>query len=338
MQAMNSLLTEFSTLPLIQGPPTGWRTRARLAVRGTHSNPLIGLFKEGTHEVDDRASYPEHHPAIDEALALLRPCLTEFKIEPYNEKTSAGDLRYIQFAFNRLSNLVQITLVANGSQGDLSLEPLVKKLISIHPWHSIWINIQEGPTNTILGPKWIHCFGELYFWEEMGGNQIAFHPACFAQANPALFEEILNQIQSEILPQRDLLELYAGVGVIGLSVAKKCRSLTCIEISPLSKECFALSRAKIDHPALHFEVGPARLIPDVQVLIVDPPRKGLDAKLTEAIISSSLEQIIYVSCSPPSLARDASKLLTAGWKLKKASAYALFPGTPHIEILAVFEK
>ncbi len=350
MQSTNNPSTDFSIIKnffnsaqLIEGAKTHWRTRAKLAVRGTSEHPLIGLFKEGTHEIVDLPGCPDHHPSIDKALSIVREALPQFQIQPYDEKSLQGHLRYMQFVVERLSGLVQLTLVANGSKGHQALLPLIEHLKQKPIWHSIWINIQEGSTNTIFGKKWIHLFGKEEFWEELCKTALCLHPGCFFQANPSLFEEIVEEILKQMLPGKKVVELYAGVGTIGLIVAPKSHSVTLVESNPLCLPCFKKSAALLPKQNVEYHQGDAKTLASLleghEVLIVDPPRKGIDAALMQNILSTTtLEQIIYVSCCAETFLRDAQKLITTGWKIAFARCYALFPGTSHVETLAIFEK
>lgn len=343
MQFINNPSTDFSTSPiwaeiqrffghisLIQGKNSQWRTRAKLAVRGTSAHPQIGLFKPGTHEVEDLIDCPDHHPSINQALQILR----QLPLNPYNEKTLTGDLRYVQLSVERATKKVQLVLVSNGKG---KCDALAETLKNTHDWHSIWINEQEGSTNTIFGPAWILHSGLKYLEETLLGRTFYFHPACFVQANLDLFEKILSDIKSWVIPNQQLTEFYAGIGVIGLSLADKCSSATLLEINPYAEECFQKSG-----PPSHFQfiTGPTErglhLLQDI--LIVDPPRKGLDPKVLEAIGTSSLEQVLYLSCNFESLKRNLEILKDSGWEIHQAKGYYLFPHTNHVELLVDLRK
>ena len=329
MHAIDSLSTKFPTA-LITGLKVGWRHRAKLAVRGTRLSPKIGLFKPGTHEVEDLVDCSDHHPSINKALSVIR----SFSFEPYNETTLTGALRYVQLTVERSTGLVQLVLVSNGLG---ACSELAAKLAKAHNFHSIWTNNQVGSTNTIFGPNWDHLFGPKYLKQNFLGTDLYFHPACFIQAHLELFEEIVKAIKSQILPHKHVTELYAGVGAIGLNLASRCQSLALVEANPFAKECFLQSGPP---PHLSFHTGLAEsffhLFQDV--LIVDPPRKGLDRATLEAIEHSPLQQIIYLSCSIDTLKRDLEQLKKAGWALVDAKGYHLFPNTDHVEILADLRK
>src|SRR5579872_1743364 len=176
----------------------GWRTRAKLAVRGTKAEPQIGLFKRGTHEVVEILDCPLHTPPLNRALLFLREQVVRCGIEPYVEKQRKGLLRYVQLWEERSHKKVQLTLVVNAEAASAELLNFVEELKKWEGWHSIWVNFQPEATNRILGDEWLHCFGKEYLWEKMGGVYVSFHPACFSQAHPTLFEEILQEIQRNV--------------------------------------------------------------------------------------------------------------------------------------------
>lgn len=358
-------MTEFSTIPppvweevekyfnskglpidFFQKEIVGWRTRSKLAIRGTSVRPLIGLFKVGTHEVEDLLRHPSHHPAIDATVALLRKGIKEYDLPPYAERTLKGLLRYAQFEVERKTGKVRLTLVINQKKVPPSLQRFIDSLTNDPLIHSLWLNVQLGSTNRIFGEQWILCHGDPLLWEELAGVKVCFHPACFAQAHLSLFEDLLNSIQKHIIPNSQVLEFYAGVGVIGLAIAEESKKLLSSEINPFSEPCFEKAKALLSPEVqnkISFQTADVTaLLPlaeEVEVVIVDPPRKGLDSPLLKALQDQkSLKQIIYVSCGWLSFKRDAEALLSAGWKIEKAEAYLLFPGSDHLEILAFFSK
>ncbi|MBI3237196.1 MAG: class I SAM-dependent RNA methyltransferase [Chlamydiales bacterium] len=318
--------------------------RAKLAIRGTFQKPEIGLFKKQTHDVISIPDCPLHHPSILKAYAILKEAIIEIQIPPYDEKKQTGTLRYVQFLVENMSQKVQLALAIHAHEKTPPIEKLIAKISKDPLFSGIWLNYQKEATNQIFGQKWEHVHGNLYAIEKLNGISFFFHPACFSQAHLALFEKILQSIRSSLLKGKRVLDLYSGVGVIGLSVANLCSSVVCSEITSFAKECFELSRSYLD-PSLQatFVLGSSQsllhLLDSTDVLLVDPPRKGLDPSLLDKIAAtSSISQIIYVSCYFPSFQRDCQKLIEMGWKIKKAEGYLLFPGTDQVETLCVFEK
>lgn len=330
--------------PIAIGEVVKWRTRAKLAVRGTSEVPLIGLYKRGTHDVVAIEECPLHHPAINKVALQLKALIQSQRIPPYQEPSQKGLLRYLQLFVERKSQKVQLALVVNSHSADAHLKSVVKQLYAEGGLHSIWLNFQPANTNKIFGDKWEFCEGEPYLWERMGSVDCAFHPACFSQANPALFDQVLERMQNWVIPQASVLELFSGVGVIGMHLAVHGSRVTAVEINPFSAECFQLSRLKLPpevQERLNMEIASSDSfqIDGYQVLVVDPPRKGLGSKLLEAIgRANDLEQILYLSCGPRSLQSDLKVLLSQGWKIDQAEGYLFFPGTNHVETLCSLSR
>lgn len=342
----------FSNLQLRTGSPTGWRCRAKLAVRGTASHPLIGLYEKGTHKVVDIPLCRVHHPAINQAADILRGWIRHHNITPYNEDTKIGLLRYVQMTVEIDSAKVQLVLVLNQSPKamlDENMQFALKHLWESHPdlWHSLWINFNTRRDNVIIGDEWKRIYGKEWLWERYCGRQVYYHPASFFQANPEMFERLLEKVQ-QVVPQGAVVaEFYAGVGAIGLTLGERCQSITCTEVVSLAEECFKESlrclpleqQQKYTYKVCEAKAALEFLKPPVDTVIVDPPRKGLDKTFLQALNgTSTLQTLIYISCGWESFMRDCEMLVGGGWSLREAEAFLFFPGSDHLETLAVFVK
>jgi 23S rRNA (uracil1939-C5)-methyltransferase len=341
------------SIPFYDGPRTKWRNRAKLAVRGTSRNPLIGLFKERSHEVVPIPFCEIHYPEINSSVEMIHQFIQENHLAPYDEKKRSGDLRYLQFVVERSSRKVQVVFVLNFK--DLS-SPQAKKWRALveslgrldggKHWHSLWINLNDRPLNTIFGEEWILCHGDELINERFGDITVCHQPSSFAQANLDLFEKMLWRIKTLLEPKAKVAEFYAGGGVIGLFLTSKSEWVRCAEINPHAESCFTLSRALLptsEAEKISFHTGTADdlllILADASVAVVDPPRKGLDPGLLGAFnTSSTLHTLFYVSCGWDSFKRDCDELLSGGWKLTHGEGYLFFPGSDYIEILARFEK
>lgn len=327
--------------PIHIGSKTGWRVRSKLAVRGKKGAPLIGLFKPGTHQVEEMLDSPDHHPRINEAIHLVKNWMIRCGIEPYDESHHKGQLRYIQCVVERKSGKIQLACAVTHLD---EMEDHLDRLIADSPedfWHSLWLNHHPERSNTIFSNRWIRHRGEEWLWETIGNQPVCFLPGSFGQANLEMFERLLAQLSEWVAPDARVLELYAGVGVIGLSATKSGQSLTLCENNPASLLCFEEMMRRQHRDGVSYQLKSAvEAIPFLKkadLLIVDPPRKGLDLPLIEALSSSEgPDELIYVSCGYPSFCRDAMLLEERGWKLSSAEGYLFFPGTDHIELLAKF--
>lgn len=296
------------------------RLKAKLAVRpNLQTGPQIGLFKKNTHDVISIPHCPVHHPAINQAVAALREEIIRHKLS----------LKYIQLFVQRATNKIQLSLVVS-SPGQDFCKPLLKYDL----WHSIWLNIHPESTNRILGPTWQLLHGEPFLWQTINDTPIAFHPGAFSQTHLPLFEKMVQKIESWIHPNETVLELYAGVGAIGLSIQHKTKNLTLVENNPFAHLSFQQSKTDIPYHCIDAKEAD---LTQANLIIVDPPRKGLDPLLIQKLSALKSARLIYVSCSFDTYKRDCEALLANGWKIKEAQGYLLFPGTNHVEILSLLE-
>lgn len=334
---LETIRKELGSVPLRLEKVTGWRTKAKLAVRPSCKAALhIGLFRAGTHDVLEIPHCQVHHPAINRAVAALSQVLREEGISAYNETT--GLLRYIQCLVDLKTEKIQLTLVWNAAPQTPFMVPLLNRLYELDLWHSIWFNFQPALTNRIFGDTWHHCFGPPLLWQTLGPLQIPFHPAAFSQAHWTLFEKLAHEVVSWIPLESHLVEFYAGVGAMGLLAAPRCQSVHLIESNPFSQ----LSFQSIQVPShVHYHSLDANhalsFLQKATCILVDPPRKGLDPILRNAL-KEWAGTLLYVSCDFASFLRDAKELQAAGFKLKQTSGYLLFPGTDHVELIAMFTR
>lgn len=337
------------SINLIKGPSTKWRCRAKLAVRGHYKSPQIGLFKEGSHQVEAIPYCEIHHPHINKAIELIKKLIHNQSLSIYDEINHQGHLRYLQCVVERETGKVQVTFVLNlKDQKDIDLwkKNLSKLLNEENLFHSIWINLNTLKTNTIFGPNWELIGGEEFLCETFEKTKIYFHPSSFAQANLDLFETLLKNLKKWVPNNSRIAEFYAGVGVIGLFLINQCEWIKCAEINSSAELCFLLSRAQLpvsDAEKISFYTGDVKnqlkILSEADVAIVDPPRKGLDIELLKALNSTThLKRLIYISCGWDSFKKDCDSLLNNGWSLTFVEGYLFFPGSNHIEIVAVFDK
>lgn len=239
----------------------GWRDRAKLAVRGSYENPQIGLYEAGSHHVVDIPLCRVHHPSINLAAKHVKTWILKEKIIPYDEFLQKGLLRYIQCVVERATGRIQLSLVIN----DLNQDKLVSKLSALWDaapqlWHSLWINFNVQRTNAIFGKEWSLVHGKEYIEETLADTQVCFHPANFAQANLEVFEHLLWDLKRQIKPDQRIVEYYAGVGVIGLCLAKIGQKVYCCEINPFAKFSFEKAHSLQKASRITFFTGSARTI------------------------------------------------------------------------------
>jgi 23S rRNA (uracil1939-C5)-methyltransferase len=350
VQLLLNALAHAHDLPdvcVVSGAMQGFRLRARLSVRGRQNSPKVGLFELDSHRVVHIPNCRVHHPLINQVASVVRRALVDARVTSYSDKAHLGIARYLQVVVERRSQTAQVVLVANSA----TAEPLEACFALIaerlgHQLHSLWFNANTERTNTILGSQWQLIHGRESVIESFGGPEVHYPPGAFGQNNLDMAEQIIDQVRGHIPLGARVVEFYAGVGAIGLSVIDRTSALWMNEVSSQSLHGLDLGlgrlapeqRAKIT--VIPGPAGGARLkAAEAQVVVVDPPRKGLDAELREYLRQAPPEKLIYVSCGLESFLQDTAALTAPGGMiLKSLQAFNLLPFTEHVETLAVFER
>ncbi len=327
------------------GSAGGYRHRVRLAVRGRVGSPKVGIFAQGTHDLVDLPSCPLHHPLINRVVETLKVSMSRTRTPTYSESAQAGLVRYLQVVVERASQRAQVTIVVNALTAEpigFLLEVLQDALGS--DLHSLYVNGNTAPGNAILGPSWHHVTGPECVEERIGGARVFYPPGAFGQSHLSLADRAVSAIHALAARPRRLVELYAGVGSIGLGLVDRCDEVVFNEMGAGSLRGLELGVAALGteiSKRVGVHGGPAGAAAGTvragDTVIVDPPRKGLDRELCVRLAEVRARRVLYLSCHLPSLMRDAEVLLAAGYRLTACRAYGFLPFTTHIETLACFE-
>ncbi len=330
----------------IRGGTSAFRVRARLAIRGRLGSPKIGLFEMDTHRVVHIPHCRVQHPLINRVANIVRRALVETETTSYSDKAHMGLARYLQIVVERSSQTAQIVLVANSD----SPAPLAACLELIRSrvgdeLHSLWFNAQCGTSNTILGADFQRWCGPESVVERFGGARVHYPPGAFGQSNLEVAQRIVEQVRSEIPERARVAEFYAGVGALGLSILDRVREIRMNEINPHSLRGLELGLDDLDaaeRTKISIVPGEAAAAvaasSGVDVVIADPPRKGLDPELVEQLRQHPPQRFLYVSCDVDSLLKDAAELTSGGaLRLTRLTAFNLMPFTGHVETLARFD-
>ena len=229
-------------------------------------------------------------------------------------------------------------------------------------WHSITVNFQTSESNTIFNyhPKaWKLLWGPPTLRERIGNVNFFFRPQIFRQANLDAFQYgIIPLINAHVPASSVVAELYSGIGVIGLNVAASVgvEEVTCSDNNEYVDEVFdkcadsivGAGKERVFYEQLSASDAVLQgQVDDADVLIVDPPRRGLDSGVLDLLVdkhetaelSSNLKRIIYVSCGFEALESDTRSLLESGlWRIKSADGFVLFPGSDHVETVVIFDR
>jgi len=305
------------------------------------------MFELGTHRVVHIPSCSVQHPLINRVAAVVRRALVDAEVTIYSEAAHLGLARYLQVVVERGSQSAQVVLVANSP----TAEPMADCLNLIrerlgNELHSLWFSAQCDRSNTILGPDFRNWCGPASLIERFGGAAVHYPPGAFGQSNLDIAERIVEHVRARIPEGARVAEFYAGVGAIGLSLLPRVKELRMNEVSPHSLQGLALGIAALE-PADRAKVevfpGPAveahTAASGADVVIADPPRKGLDRELAEYLREQPPERFLYVSCGLESFLDDTARLTSGGkLRLRDLGAFNLMPFTEHVETVASFER
>jgi 23S rRNA (uracil1939-C5)-methyltransferase len=321
--------------------PYTYRNKGQLPVANAPDGGLrLGYYREGSHSVvplpDEGCRLLE--PAVNHALMFVRSQLPKAKLQAYDQRNGEGNLRHVMVRANTKGEAM-VVLVTKAPMVNHSMQ-VAAGWVGQAGIVSVQSNIQDKSGNVILGPQTAVLAGPESLVERLDGLAFRLSATSFFQVNPAQTLRLLGALKS-IRPWaagEQVLELYCGVGTLSLPLGKLGLRVHGVESHPAAVEDARANAAANQLAKLSFSVAdaatafnalPAGFTPGV--VLMDPPRKGLDKAVVEAIVAGPAQEAVYVSCDPASLARDLKALAAAGFKLEKAVGVDLFPQTGHVE-------
>lgn len=285
---------------------------------------------------------------ISEKIAkFIIEFMKENEIIAYNEKTRKGIVRHIVTKVGIYTNEVMVVLVINGERIEKERE-LVEKLINeFGQIRTIILNKNMENTNVIMGKESRVIYGNGYIEDKLGEYTFKISPLSFYQVNPIQTEKLYKKaIEMSKLKESDIvLDLYCGIGTIGIFVAKYVKKVYGVEIVKQAVED-AIENAKVNKVEnIKFICGNVEEVLDKlvnidkvrpNVIIVDPPRKGLDNVSILNIMKAKPDIVTYISCNPATLVRDLEKFHKM-YVVKEIQPVDMFPWTTHVECVAVLQ-
>ena len=304
------------------------------------NNPVMGVFSARTHNIIPTEKCFIQNEKCEEIAKDIFEFIKQNNISVYNEKMLKGTVRHIVIRIGIKTNEILVTLVIN--EDKLEDKKLVEYITKRHPEiKSIVKNFNTKNTNVILGDKTKVIYGDGYIYDILEDYKFKISPLSFYQVNPVQTEILYNtaiKYAGDNL-DRTALDLYCGIGTIGIFAAKHFKKIYGIEIVEEAIKD-AKENAKINKiENAEFYAGDVEeVLPKIiekeniepSVVFVDPPRKGLDNKTIKVLKGLKPEKIIYISCNPSTLARDLA-LLDEDYDIKEIQPVDMFPFTSHVE-------
>ena len=348
-QALNRIGGEsLEEVPLLSAPTChGYRNKAQYPVAARKGRVYAGFFKAGTHQVVENSRcliLPEETDAVKK---IVEDYVNQFHISAYEETAHKGLLRHIYVRRGAVSGQVLVCLVVNGRRLPHP-EALIEKLKAVPGFTTLVLSVNTRQGNAVLGEEFITLHGPGYIEDTLCGLTFRLSPRSFYQVNhhqaQRLYEAAI--AQAEITKADLVLDLYCGVGTITLCMAKAAGKVIGVEVIDQAVQDAKDNARRNGIENAEFlcaDAGKAALALEEQgirpdVVVVDPPRKGLNADAIEAITKMSPRRLVYVSCDPATLARDVALLKERGYKLKNATAADLFPRCAHVETVILLSR
>ncbi|MGN0778317.1 MAG: 23S rRNA (uracil(1939)-C(5))-methyltransferase RlmD [Aristaeellaceae bacterium] len=318
--------------------PDHYRNKTALPIGGTVDAPRAGFFAPRSHALIPIDDCPN---AMAPANALTRTFLDwmrENHVAPYQEESHTGLVRHLVIRVNRRGQAM-VTVVINGRQ--LPREKSLAQCLTQAGAVSVIINENRERTNVIMGRSFRTLTGPDTLTDTLCGLQFELSPAAFFQVNPVQTEKLYQTALdfAQLRPEDTLCDIYCGAGTITLMMARHCRQALGIEIVPQAIDNARENALRNGITNADFRVGAAedvlpRLVTEglrPDVMVVDPPRKGLDEAVIEAMAKAGPRRIVYVSCNVATQARDAALLTAAGYQLERVQPVDMFCWTSGVE-------
>ena len=348
-QALNRLGGEsLDSVPILSAPDChGYRNKAQYPVASHKGRVYAGFFRAGTHQVVENRRcliLPEETDAVKD---IVVDYVNQYGISAYDEAAHTGLLRHIYVRRGVVSGQILVCLVVNGRKLPHT-QALIDKLLAVPGFTTLVLSVNTKKGNTILGEESITLYGPGYIEDTLCGLTFRLSPRSFYQVNhhqaQRLYEAAISQ--AEITKNDLVLDLYCGVGTITLAMAKAAGRVIGVEVVEQAVEDARENARRNGIENAEFFCGDAGkaalelekqgVIPDV--VIVDPPRKGLNEDTIQALANMSPRRIVYVSCDPATLGRDVALLKTHGYRVKNAMAADLFPRCAHVETVVLLSR
>jgi 23S rRNA (uracil1939-C5)-methyltransferase len=336
-------------LPVIPSPKQlGYRNSAKLVIGGKFADPVIGIYRRESHDIQDISDCPLHNPLINRIVAVVKKGIVKGKIPIYNPRSAQGLLRYLLIRVAEAENRAMVTIVTSRrSYNELHhLAALIEK--EVPEVAVIAQNINGSAGNVILGSQNHFHTRQKSLEAIVGGLKFQVSPHSFFQINSGSAALIYNLVKeySSLTGRENVLDLYCGVGAISMFLASSAKNVFGIESVEEAVENARLNARLNRAHNCEFEAGDVvyemKHIIDsgakIDVAVLNPPRKGCEERVLKQVASLAPPRIVYVSCSPASLSRDLTVLDSLGYDCLQVQPVDMFPQTTHVESVALLKR
>ncbi|MFJ5716216.1 23S rRNA (uracil(1939)-C(5))-methyltransferase RlmD [Neobacillus sp. NPDC093127] len=324
--------------------PWGYRNKSSFQVGQKDGKVLAGLYGINSHQLINIDQCAVQHSQTNEATSKVKQILEELRIPIYNEKSRKGIIRTIVTRVGVQTDELQIVLITSQKEipkMEIIIEEIQKRLPNVK---SVVQNINGQKTSLIFGEETVPLAGEEFIQETLGDLQFELSARTFFQLNPVQTVKLYNEVKkaAALTGNEKVVDAYCGVGTIGLWLANQAAEIRGMDVIPESIEDAKKNAKRHGFTNTKYVPGKAEEVlpkwvkkgwkPDV--VVVDPPRTGLDGQLLQTILQVKPEKLIYVSCNPSTLAKDI-QTLSSKYEVKYIQPVDMFPQTAHVECVAL---
>ncbi|MGN1116276.1 MAG: 23S rRNA (uracil(1939)-C(5))-methyltransferase RlmD [Candidatus Ornithomonoglobus sp.] len=316
--------------------------------KNSAGEPVSGFYANKTHEIIPVKDCLLCDGINGRISAALLEYMKENYVSAYDEKTHKGIVRRLFIRSARTSGEIMVVVSVN-ADGIPKRERLIKRLLEVSDSIvSVYVNINKDKNSGLMGRENRLIYGKSEINDTLCGTEFGISPDSFYQINPHMTQRLYNKAleYAEISENDNVMDVYCGIGTISLAAAKRARHVTGIEIvqravADAKKNAERNGITNAEFYADSAENAVPRLIasgvkPDI--VILDPPRKGSDEATLKAIADAAPDRIVYISCNPATLARDAKYLAARGYAPVKCAGADMFGNTSHVETVVLMSR
>ena len=328
--------------------PYAYRNKAQVPVRRVKGQLETGFYRKNSHDLIPIEDFLIQDKEIDKLIVFVRDLLRRYDLKPYDEKEQTGLIRHLVVRRGHYSGQMMLVFVTTRPK-IFRIDQIIAKITEAFPnVVSIIQNINDKNTNAIFGKEFRTLYGQDTITDSMLGNDFEISAQSFYQVNTEMAEKLYQTAIdfSDLNSDSIVIDAYSGIGTIGLSFAKQVKEVYGVEVIETAVEDAKKNAERNGITNAHYVADSAEnamakwskdgIKPDV--IIVDPPRKGLTESFIKASVAMQPEKITYVSCNPATMARDIKLYQELGYELKKVQPVDLFPQTHHVETVALLSK
>lgn len=326
----------------------GYRNKVQYPVCSGKGGAVAGFYQSRTHKVVDVKTCRLQPECADRVRAAVLSFMKKENIPGYDEKTHTGIVRHIYLRVGKVSGEILCCIAANCKNFPKKQAFAAALLEAVPELTSIQISYNEKRGNTVLGDRFETIYGTDTISDTLCGLDFSLSPQAFYQVNHDQAEVLYEKAVSfaGLDGTQTVLDLYCGAGTITLRLARQAKFAYGVEIVAGAIENAKANACRNNLKNTEFfcvDAGNAakKFANDgtkLDVIVVDPPRKGLSPDVVEAIVQMAPEKVVYVSCDPATLARDLKSLCAGGYALRRAEAVDLFPRCAHVETVVLLSR